>query len=86
MAAGDKGAAIALVKTTDCRVSEGQNLAGDGSDTVTFERTKAIRSAPAPAGFDASSLMLMGATVRSMQAAGALETILSLSVATPMNA
>jgi acyl-CoA dehydrogenase len=80
VAAVDKGAAIALVKTPDCRLSEGQNLAGDGSDTVTFARTSAIRSAPAPAGFDASSLMLMGATVRSMQAAGALETILSLSV------
>ena len=50
------------------------------SDSVTFERTKAIRSAPAPADFDASALMLMGATVRSVQAAGALEAILSLSV------
>ena len=80
VAAADKGTAIALVKTDDCRVSEGQNLAGDGSDTVTFARTKAIRSAPAPAGFDPSALMLMGATVRSVQAAGALEAILSLSV------
>jgi acyl-CoA dehydrogenase len=79
LAAGDKGAAIALVKTSDCRVSEGKNLAGDGSDTVTFDRTKAIASAPAP--FDASALMLMGAAVRSAQSAGALETILSLSVA-----
>jgi acyl-CoA dehydrogenase len=81
VATGDKGVAIALVKTADCRVSEGQNLAGDGSDSVTFERTKMIRSAPAPAGFDASALMLMGASVRSMQAAGAMEAILSLSVA-----
>jgi acyl-CoA dehydrogenase len=80
LAPGDKGPGVALVKTTDCRVSEGQNLAGESADTVTFERTKVIRSAPVPAGFDASSLMLMGATVRSMQAAGALETILSLSV------
>ena len=80
MAAGDKGATIALVKTDDCRVSEGQNLAGDGSDSVTFDRAKPIRSAQAAAGFDSSALMLMGATVRSVQAAGALETILSLSV------
>jgi acyl-CoA dehydrogenase len=79
VAAGNKGTAIALVKTDDCRVSEGQNLAGDGSDTITFERTKVIRSAPA--GFDEAALMLMGATVRSVQAAGALEAILSLSVA-----
>ena len=80
VAAGDKGAAIALVKTAECRVSEGQNLAGESSSTVTFERTKVIRSAPVPAGFDASALTLMGATVRSVQAAGALEAILSLSV------
>ena len=79
LAAGNKGAAIALVKTSSCRVSEGKNLAGDGSDMVTFDRTKAIASAPAP--FDASALMLMGAAVRSVQSAGALETILSLSVA-----
>src|SRR5450756_801096 len=44
VATGDKGAGIALVKTADCRVSEGQNLAGDGSDSVTFERTKVILS------------------------------------------
>ncbi len=81
VASGDKGATIALVKTADCRVSAGQNLAGESSGTVTFERTTVIRSAPVPAGFDASALMLMGATVRSVQAAGALEAILSLSVA-----
>ncbi len=80
-AAGGQGAGIALVKTGDCRISAGKNLAGDASDTVTFERTKVIHHAPAPAGFDATALMLMGATVRSVQAAGALETILSLSVA-----
>jgi acyl-CoA dehydrogenase len=40
-----------------------------------------MRSAPSPAGFDASTLMLMGAGVRSVQAVGALEAILSLSVA-----
>lgn len=80
VATGDKGAAIALVKTGDCRVSDGQNLAGDAVNTVTFKRTKVIRSAPAPAGCDSSTLMLMGSTVRSVEAAGALETILSLSV------
>ena len=79
VASADKGARIALVRTADCRISEDQNLAGDGSDTVTFERSKVVRSAPAP--FDAAALMLMGATVRSLQIAGALEAILSMSVA-----
>jgi acyl-CoA dehydrogenase len=81
VATGDKGVGVALVKTADCRVSEGQNLAGESSDGVTFERVKTIRRAPAPAGFDQSALMLMGASVRSVQAAGALEAILALSVA-----
>ena len=80
LADGSAGATIALVKTADCRVSEGRNLAGDASNAVTFDRVKPVQSAAAPAGFDASSLMLMGAIVRSVQSAGALETILSLSV------
>jgi acyl-CoA dehydrogenase len=80
LAAGAKGAAVALVRTEDCRVGEGQNLAGDDSGAVSFDRTKPIRSAPAAAGLDQTALMLMGATIRSVQAAGALETILSLSV------
>jgi len=81
VASGGKGTVIALVKATDCRVSEGQNLAGDSSDTVTFDRTKVTLSTPAPAGFDQSALMLMGATLRSLQIGGALETILAMSVA-----
>ncbi len=81
VASGDNGAIIALVKTTDCRVGDGKNLAGESSDIVTFEHTKVIRSAPAPRGFDQSALMLMGATVRGLQIAGALETILAMSVA-----
>ena len=81
VASAGKGATIALVKTADCRVNEGQNLAGDASDTVTFDHTKIVRSAPALVGFDQTAPMLMGATVRSLQIAGALETILAMSVA-----
>jgi acyl-CoA dehydrogenase len=76
---GAKGAAVALVKISDCRVSEGKNLASDGSDSVTLERTKTIASAPAS--IDTEALITMGATVRSVQSAGALEAILSLGVA-----
>jgi acyl-CoA dehydrogenase len=78
-ASAGKGTTIALAKTADCRISAGQNLAGDGRDTVTFERTKPVVSAPAPSGI--SALMRMGATVRSLQIAGALETVLAMSVA-----
>jgi len=75
-----KGAAIALVNTTDCDIGGGETLAGDPANLVSFDRVKAIASARAPYGFDASALMLMGATVRATQIAGALEAILALSV------
>jgi acyl-CoA dehydrogenase len=75
-----KGAEIALVRTKDCRLSGGENLAGEPSNIVAFERIKPIVSARAPADFDSSALLLMGAIVRSVEIAGALETILSLSV------
>ncbi|MGH6994359.1 MAG: acyl-CoA dehydrogenase family protein [Stellaceae bacterium] len=81
LAEGDAGATIALVAAKDCRVDAGANLAGDANNAVSFDGVKPLRSAPAPAGFDRAALMLMGATVRSVQTAGALETILSLSVA-----
>jgi acyl-CoA dehydrogenase len=79
--AEDEGATIALVKVEDCRIGDGESLAGDAANSVTFNRVKAIRNAHAPDGFDASSLLLMGATVRSVQIAGALEAVLALSVA-----
>lgn len=80
LAINGKGATIALLKAGDCRIGDGRNLAGDMANTVTFERVKPVASAPAPQDFDATGLLRMGATVRSVEAAGALETILSLSV------
>jgi len=80
--AGDgKSRVIALVDVEDCRLSDGRNLAGDGSHVVTLDRVQPRRSAPAPAGFDETSLLLMGAAMRGVQIAGGLEAILSLCVA-----
>lgn len=80
LADGGKDQTIALVATGDCRRGEARNLAGDAANVVTFERVKPLRCAPAPHGFDRTSLLLMGATIRSVETAGALEAILSLSV------
>ncbi|HEY5378935.1 MAG TPA: acyl-CoA dehydrogenase family protein [Pseudolabrys sp.] len=80
LAASDAGMTIALVKSADCRVGEGFNLAGEPSNTVTFERAVPVHSAPAPDGFAARSLLAMGAVVRGVQAAGAMQTLLALSV------
>jgi acyl-CoA dehydrogenase len=72
---------VALVDANECRLSEGRNLAGDAANVVTLDRVRPISSAPAPKGLTQWSLMLMGSTIRSVQIAGALEAILSLSVA-----
>jgi acyl-CoA dehydrogenase len=79
----DDGSAqrIALVTCEQCRASEGRNLAGDPLDAILFDRVKPLRVAAAPPGFNQQSLMLMGSAARSVEIAGALETILSLSVA-----
>jgi acyl-CoA dehydrogenase len=72
---------VALVDLKDCRLAEGHNLAGDALNSVTFDRVKPLRSAPAPDDFDAWSLPVMGSAIRSTQIAGALQTSLSLCVA-----
>ena len=72
---------VALANISRCRVGEGRSLAGEPSNLVTFERVKPLKSAAAPGGLDTNALMLMGAAVRAMQTAGALEAILELSVA-----
>ncbi|HZD92282.1 MAG TPA: acyl-CoA dehydrogenase family protein, partial [Pseudolabrys sp.] len=79
LADSDKGSVVALVKTADCHLREGTNLAGEPSNAVTFDGVRACGHAPAPAGLDRMALMLMGAAVRSVQTAGALEAILARS-------
>jgi acyl-CoA dehydrogenase len=80
LATGASGCSIALVDASACRIEAGLNLASDGSDTVTFNNVAPIAIKPAPKGFDQTSLMLMGAVARSLQIAGALESMLDISV------
>jgi alkylation response protein AidB-like acyl-CoA dehydrogenase len=80
LATGAGGTAVALVDAGACRVTAGRTLAGDACDDVTFERVRPLRTAPAPADLDQTALMLMGAAVRSVESAGALEAVLSLTV------
>jgi acyl-CoA dehydrogenase len=81
LVSGPKGLAVALVATADCQLSDGRNLAGESSAAVTFARTQPRKLAPLPPSFDRHALLLMGATLRAMQIAGALETVLGMSVA-----
>ncbi|HEY8333129.1 MAG TPA: acyl-CoA dehydrogenase family protein [Tardiphaga sp.] len=80
LASGIGGVSIALVAADACRIEAGLNLASDPSDTVIFENVQPVILKPAPTGFDQTSLMLMGAVARSLQIAGALETMLDISV------
>jgi acyl-CoA dehydrogenase len=80
LAHGAAGVSIALVDAASCRVEAGLNLASDRSDSVTFNNARPVAIKPAPKGFDQTSLMLMGAVTRSLQIAGALESMLDISV------
>jgi acyl-CoA dehydrogenase len=80
LAQGTGGLSIALVETAKCRIEAGLNLASDANDTVTFNNMSPITIKPAPKGVDQTRLMLMGGVARSLQIAGALESMLDISV------
>lgn len=80
LAHGPKGPVIALVAAKDLRIADRRGIAGDSTFDVTLESAKPLTTAAAPKGFDQSTLMLMGAVVRSLGTAGALDAILRLSV------
>ena len=80
LASGTGGSSIALVDAAACRIEAGLNLASDASDTVTLTNVQPIAIKPSPKGFDQNVLMLMGGVARSLQIAGALESVLDISV------
>lgn len=80
IAASTNGFAIALVEAAACHIDAGENLGHDALNTVTFNNVRPLTIKAAPSGFTPNSLMLMGATLRSLQIAGALEAMLDISV------
>ena len=70
---------IALVSGKDCIIKSNPGLSGDGRDTITFSNTTPIKIAPAPESFSGQEFCIMGATIRSMQISGALQSILKLA-------
>jgi acyl-CoA dehydrogenase len=74
------GLAIALVAATELRIEPGLGIGNDGSDIVTFNGARPIVVKAVPQGFDPCALLLMGAVARSQQIAGALESMLEISV------
>jgi acyl-CoA dehydrogenase len=80
LASGAGGLSIALVEAGKCRIEAGLNLGGDDNDTVRFDKVAPVTIKPAPKGFEQTNLMLMGGVARSLQIAGALESMLDISV------
>jgi acyl-CoA dehydrogenase len=80
LAHGNGGISIALVDAAKGRIEAGINVGYDNSDTVTLDKVEPVAIKPAPRGFDQETLMLMGGVVRSLQIAGALESMLDISV------
>src|SRR5450759_4394786 len=80
LAQGAGGVSIALVEASACRIEAGLNLANDGNDTVTFTNAAPVAIKPATDGVDQTTLMLMGGVARSLHIAGALESMLDVSV------
>jgi acyl-CoA dehydrogenase len=73
------GEAVALVEIGTAGIGNGASIAGDALNTVQLEGVRPV--AVAPAGAARAGFALMGAAVRAMQMAGALEAILDLAVA-----
>jgi len=73
-------ASIALVDAQGLRIEPGLNLANDDNDIIIFDKARPMTVKPAPTGIDQSALMLMGGVARSLQIAGALESMLDISV------
>ncbi len=80
LATSATNAFVALVETSRCRIADGRSLAGDASSLVTFDGVTPSQIAPTPSGFTARSVMLIGAVARSIETAGALETVLAMTV------
>jgi len=75
------GVAVALLDASQLRIADGTSIGGDPLNGVTLAGARPAVVKEAPAGLDEQSLLLMGAAVRAMQMAGALEAILDLAVA-----
>ncbi|MFM9942945.1 MAG: acyl-CoA dehydrogenase family protein [Hyphomicrobiaceae bacterium] len=80
LAHGAKGAVVALVDAKSCRITDHRGIAGNTIYELNFDKAKPVHVAAAPKGIDQHALMLMGATARSLNTAGALAAILAISV------
>lgn len=79
LAEGGGGLHVAALARGDCTLREAQSLAGEPWDAVEFSAVCPLTCAPV-ADLDEDHLDAMGAAIRAVQAAGALETALELTI------
>jgi acyl-CoA dehydrogenase len=70
---------VALVASSEARISEGANLAREPRDTLVFDGAAVRNAAPAP-GVTGETIRLYGAMARAAQMAGALDACLEQAV------
>ena len=71
---------VALVNASDCVFGSGVNLAGEPQNSINFDGVTPIETGNVNEGIDQRALLLMGAAVRAMQMAGALQSVLEIAV------
>jgi acyl-CoA dehydrogenase len=74
----DQRSFVAVIDRKRCEVTPRENLAGDARDSIELRDVAPTTIQPTENSF--TDLMLMGAAARAMQMAGAMQTILDLSV------
>ncbi|MBT3330722.1 MAG: acyl-CoA dehydrogenase [Rhodospirillaceae bacterium] len=74
------GDIVALVDRADCSIQSGSNMAGEALNHVDFTGVTPQQTAAVQNGIDTNALIMMGAAARSMQMAGALQTVLEIAV------
>jgi len=78
LAESDGKTVVALVAPADCVLGNGHNVAGEPRDDLVFSGAKSLQAGASPIAIDA--LHALGAVMRSAQMAGALQSILEMTV------
>jgi acyl-CoA dehydrogenase len=71
---------VTLVDPASCDTSTGENLASEPRNDLVFDGVRVDAGEVAPAGVNEEALLLRGALARSVSMAGALESVLGLSL------
>lgn len=78
LAEGEAGQTVALLAAADCAIQAGASHSGDGRDGIDLDGVAALEQAPSA--LDTETLRRLGAAMRAMQMAGAMQGLLDMAV------